>query len=824
MSKQEAKLARNEEDILDIVRDAHHQRKEGELKEKASIAKPTAVAATDLERQDKCILEVLHEAHEQSARNNESVGRPTDMKATKEEYSIPKRRAPGKTKSDLAEESNEKLKPSPKPEPTASNTNTAKTDHANFEKPGSAPAPTTLQRGPNIVPPPPDAGAFHTTSEGQTRPLPFDPSMLQQAERSTEALRTRWSLRASQNGPIRGLEGLIEADPVMDDFEPQEIPLAEELDPEQQEKKANEKRNKTCTFVWAAGVLSICGITLLLGFLLTGDHDKSAANQPISIQSTPFPSEAPSLSPEPYVLSLLPEGHTPSSSIWDAIDWLIDDPNFLNLSEDQIRQRLALATLYYSTGGDGGWVSSDNWVSYDTPECEWFSVNVTGTRDVITWLDAEGRLSYQSLANESLFPCNEEGVYIHLWLPQNDLEGSIPDELYLLTSLESILLGNNKQLEGSISSHLGKLTSLIWLDLGPSNLNSTIPTELGLLTNLHELFLGNARGLHGTLPTELGLLSAIQHEFNLNDNALTGTIPTEYGNLKDVQFFDFRNNQLTGNIPSEIGKLEKVRWLRFDHNTLNGTLASDMGRLSQLERLFLQNNQLSGPLPSEFGTMSNLTFFYLYVNSFTGPIPSELGLMTAVEAFYPMMNQLSGAIPSELGAFTHCTGLYINENALTGPIPSELGMLTILETLDLDNNKITGTIPSELANMDSMLGFEFNDCLLSGSIPSEFGSMSSLHILYLQGNDLTGSLPDGFDERAFNGTLVSLNITNTMISGQISEAVCGMGSNGCGKAYWLDECFAEFDCSSSLCGCYCPCLNIGTSESLAIEGRDRDDP
>ena len=821
MTKQEAKLVRSEEDILDVLRDAHHQRQEAELKEQASIAKPATVATTDLDCQDTSILQVLREAHEQAAKHGESGGRPVDKIAAKVESSLPlpKGPAPGKTQSDFAKDNHEKQETSPTP--TNPSTNYEKTERTKDEKPGSVPAPTTLQRGPNIAPAPPDAGAFHTTPVGQSRPLPFDPSMLQEAERSTEALRTRWSVRMSQKGPIAGLEGLVEADLVMDG---QEIPLAEELDPERQEKRANEKRNKTCTLVWAAGVLFICAITLLLGFLLTGNQDESTAIQPTTSQPTTFPSAAPSLSPVPYVLSLLPEGHESSSSIWDAIDWLIGDPNFLDLSDDQIRQRLALATLYYSTGGDVGWVSNDAWLSYDITECEWFSVNVTGIRDLETWFDQEKRLSYQSLANESFFPCNEEGVYTHLWLPQNDLHGSIPDELYLLTSLESILLGNNKQLEGTISSHLGKLTSLIWLDLAPSNLNSTIPTELGLLTNLHELYLGNARGLHGTLPSELGQLSDIRHELNVNGNELIGTIPTEYGNLKDVQFFDFRKNQLTGTIPSEIGKLEKVRWLRFDHNALNGTLASDIGRLSQLERLFLNNNQLSGPLPSELGTMRNLTFFYLYVNSFTGSIPSELGLMTAVEAFYPMMNQLSGAIPNELGALTDCTGLYVNDNSLTGPIPSELGLLTILESLDLDNNQITGTLPSELAKMDSILGFEFNDCLLSGSIPSEFGSMSSLHILYLQGNDLTGSLPEGFEERARNGTLVSLNITNTMISGRISEAVCGMGSNGCGDAWWLEDCFAEFDCSSSLCGCYCPCLDIGISESLAVESRGQDAP
>jgi Leucine-rich repeat (LRR) protein len=78
----------------------------------------------------------------------------------------------------------------------------------------------------------------------------------------------------------------------------------------------------------------------------------------------------------------------------------------------------------------------------------------------------------------------------HLWLDLNNLEGTLPDELFMLSSLETLSMSLNP-LEGSLPKEVGLLTSLqglmflsTWL-LSPS----TIPSEIGLLTQLRALSL-----------------------------------------------------------------------------------------------------------------------------------------------------------------------------------------------------------------------------------------------------------------------------------------------------------------------------------------------
>ena len=68
-----------------------------------------------------------------------------------------------------------------------------------------------------------------------------------------------------------------------------------------------------------------------------------------------------------------------------------------------------------------------------------------------------------------------------------------------------------------------------WLHLFEDDLNGTIPTELGLLSNLEILGLAKSH-LTGTIPTEVGLLSNLEW-LGLDSNQLTGTVPTGLASL-----------------------------------------------------------------------------------------------------------------------------------------------------------------------------------------------------------------------------------------------------------------------------------------------------
>jgi hypothetical protein len=97
-----------------------------------------------------------------------------------------------------------------------------------------------------------------------------------------------------------------------------------------------------------------------------------------------------------------------------AFNWMVtNNTNLRTLSDYQLIQRYALATLYYSTKGDN-WTSKEYWLDSDT-ECG-------------RWPTYDGQLN-----------CTTTGALFELNLAYNNLSGSIPKEIGLLTLLGELI-------------------------------------------------------------------------------------------------------------------------------------------------------------------------------------------------------------------------------------------------------------------------------------------------------------------------------------------------------------------------------------------------
>lgn len=274
------------------------------------------------------------------------------------------------------------------------------------------------------------------------------------------------------------------------------------------------------------------------------------------------------------------EGKTlldPTSPQFQAFTWLSSDVNLLSYSKNRLKQRYAMATLFYSTDGDG-WMSKRGWLT-DSNECSWFSK--AGARGT----------------------CDEDNALKNLELDYNDLNGTLPPELGLLSnSLERIDIYG-----------------------GPTRmLSGTIPTEIGYLTNL-VLFHLPHNMLIGSLPTEIGNLKSMQ-QINLSGNKLNGHIPSELGMLIDVFSLDIRDNEFTGSLPTEIGQMEKCRRLRFDNNEISGPLPSEIGQLRRLQELSGQSNSLTS-ISSDLGRLAFCEKINLHDNKIGGTLQSQLGAL-----------------------------------------------------------------------------------------------------------------------------------------------------------------------------------------------------
>ena len=556
--------------------------------------------------------------------------------------------------------------------------------------------------------------------------------------------------------------GLAVAAPVLAPDE-RNLPTAEEWDREDQgapdRRNCMQRRKK----INAVTLVLLFGCPCCLGLVIFGVlYSMKDCNCNQSAPTTLF------ASPEDYLMSLLPN-HTldrmqsPTSPQWKAYEWLAGDA--FQYSDWRLLQRFALATLFFATGGsDGHWYNTSQWLS-DAHECDWHS-GPPGGALLKTYKDGDLYPNNGTVCEDSSI--SQDRHYGSLWLNQNGLEGSLPDEIFLLTSLRVLAPYGNK-ISGTISSLVGNLHNLEAFAMGLNELSGTVPSELLSIPNL-----------------TLALMSG---------NHITGTLPSEVGNVRSsMRYLWFDNNRMSGYLPTELALLSEMESLILHKNRLSMSIPSELGRLSSsLIQFWLYDNFLTGSLPSELGRLSRLELLTISGNLITGHLPSELGFLQNLGYLIMHDNMLQHFIPSELGSLTRLRQLRFQNNSMSGFLPSELYLLRSLEQLYLQDNFFSGTLATEMGLMGNLTSLSLFQNAFSSTIPSEFGSMVNLTHLLLQENHLSGDIPK---ELAIlqNKSLVAMNVSSNDIVGEIPAELC-----------LLDQSFLSFDCSESLCGCWCKC-------------------
>ena len=354
------------------------------------------------------------------------------------------------------------------------------------------------------------------------------------------------------------------------------------------------KRGKTVILLmWFSAVLIIASAIVVvvlwqLGILFNDNESQSGPNDvamptsPIPVMSltsapspapvvvdTPtslVPQQSPSRSPltansptlaQPksdidlfnIIVAAYPQGRAalqdPSTPQGKALEWLETSVNIGVSTEQRFLQRYVLATVYYSTDGDD-WVNNSAWLS-ELDECNWWSTAET--------------------------VCDELGRYNKLDLQENNLVGSLPPELVILSnSLETTNVRKNILSGGLPFSIISELVNLEVLDLSSNAFSGELSPQLFDAQKLTRL--------------------------SLFENNISSSIPTELGKLTELNILDFGSNKLTSTIPSTIGKLSKLTGLSLFDNTLSGEIPPEISELRNLEMLYIDSNNFETPLPT----------------------------------------------------------------------------------------------------------------------------------------------------------------------------------------------------------------------------------
>jgi Leucine-rich repeat (LRR) protein len=332
--------------------------------------------------------------------------------------------------------------------------------------------------------------------------------------------------------------------------------------------------------------------------------------------------------------------------------WLVLLHLLLSATNAQGPDENRLLLLYRDTKGDD-WFNKTGWKSSDTPVCDWFGI-----------------------------VCESFNKITEIRLPSNNLVGTIPSDIYKITSLQRLDVQDNQIIDGGLSG-IKDSESLRVLQFAQNGITS--------LSDLPE-----------ESPDSLT-------EIHFTQNRLSGGFPIELTKLTSLERAFLSFNEISGQLPSQIGDLTNLRWLYLYDNNISGQLPTEIGLLRRCEIFTLAENPLSGTIPTEVENMVNLRTFSLHNNQENrGYIGGQMPLFKdspKLAEIYLDGNQLTGTIRSRFLQHSDVTQelltVGLSYNQLEGVIPTSLGRFSNLN-INLVGNKISG-IPDEFCEKKSWM-------------------------------------------------------------------------------------------------------------------------
>lgn len=223
-------------------------------------------------------------------------------------------------------------------------------------------------------------------------------------------------------------------------------------------------------------------------------------------------------------------------------------------------------------------------------------------------------------------PVQRERICARLFLPDNNLAGTLTPRLLELPHLKQIWAFNNN-LGPSLPGWIGNLSKLEVLLLQNNRYEGHLTGWLANLKHLRVLDLsGNNFGQNTVMITKPLIRKSWQVQHARQDSGFppAWTDPSNF----TVGTYNQTTNQTTYTTYNLNG-FQSLEDLDLSYNVLHGTIPANISmNMPSLKRLWLASNRLEGTVPSDLSQLSSLTNLSIELNlpmcsNTTGPQPPE---------------------------------------------------------------------------------------------------------------------------------------------------------------------------------------------------------
>jgi len=426
---------------------------------------------------------------------------------------------------------------------------------------------------------------------------------------------------------------------------------------------------------------------------------------------------------------------------YSAASWMLMKDDFrLPVDSPQLTQRYVLALIYFSLSH-----GNSVWLDEETHECNWQVVR-----------------------------CNTEKEVVALELDASHLIGSLPTEIGLLTSLESLNLRDNL-ITGTVPKSWEHLTSLENLFLDGNDLEGSIPDFFCTSLAMNELTADCEGELH---PVDCScctncMVDSVSFEVDkenrddshqendndhISDEILEGVKNEENPKKKSEEVKSTPENGVIETVPEleievedefEI-EAEMEKELEAEEFEQEIETEENAGMYTEFEK----NNDLETEEESEvYPVYSSPTEMLYLISTFSPRVgdpdsPQEEAYEWLISEGNSPINAESPALKQryvlallylELGGQDWPFREWLSKDKSECNFPG-VGCNDNFEVISvaLVSSNLKGTIPSELSELSKLEVLDLSDNDIRGTIPNNLSAMEYMRTLHLQHNDLSG--------------------------------------------------------------------------------------